>query len=113
MRLFKMAELFAVSKPNISMLIAKIFAENELDDSVVKSYLTTAAEGKRYNVIYYALGVTLPSKPPRWRLSIGEGRNLLRPTREGQRGMQSQQVATLLAGGFRRVRLFRTVIARE
>ena len=55
MRLFKMAELFAVSKPNISMLIAKIFAGNELDDSVVKSYLTTAADGKRYNVIYYAL----------------------------------------------------------
>ena len=51
----QMAELFAVSKPNISMLIAKIFAENELDDSVVKSYLTTAADGKRYNVIYYAL----------------------------------------------------------
>ena len=51
----QMAELFAVSKPNISMLIAKIFAEKELDDSVVKSYLTTAADGKRYNVIYYAL----------------------------------------------------------
>ena len=42
----QMAELFAVSKPNISMLIAKIFAEKELDDSVVKSYLTTAADGK-------------------------------------------------------------------
>ena len=51
----QMAELFAVSKPNISMLIAKIFAEKELDDSVVKSYLTTATDGKRYNVIYYAL----------------------------------------------------------
>ena len=48
----QMAELFAVSKPNISMLIAKIFAEKELDDSVVKFYLTTAASGKRYNVIY-------------------------------------------------------------
>ena len=54
-----MAELFAVSKPNISMLIAKIFAEKELDDSVVKSYLTTAADGKRYNVIYYALEMIL------------------------------------------------------
>ena len=51
----QMAELFAVSKPNISMLIAKIFAEKELDDSVVKFYLTTAADGKRYNVIYNAL----------------------------------------------------------
>ena len=55
----QMAELFAVSKPNISMLIAKIFSENELDDSVVKSYLTTAADGKRYNVIYYALEMIL------------------------------------------------------
>ena len=51
----QMAELFAVSKPNISMLIAKIFAEKELDDSVVKFYLTTAGDGKRYNVIYNAL----------------------------------------------------------
>ena len=41
----QMAELFSVSKPNISMLIAKIFAEKELDDSVVKSYLTTASDG--------------------------------------------------------------------
>ncbi len=55
----QMAELFAVSKPNISMLIAKIFAEKELDDSVVKSCLTTAADGKRYNVIYYALEMIL------------------------------------------------------
>ena len=55
----QMAELFAVSKPNISMLIAKIFAEKELDDSVIKSYLTTAADGKRYNVVYYALEMIL------------------------------------------------------
>lgn len=55
----QMADLFAVSKPDISMLIAKIFAEKELDDSVVKSYLTTAADGKRYNVVYYALEMIL------------------------------------------------------
>ena len=55
----QMAELFAVSKPNISMLIAKIFAEKELGDSVVKSCLTTATDGKRYNVIYYALEMIL------------------------------------------------------
>ena len=52
----QMAELFAVSKPNISMLIAKIFAEKELDDSVVKSYLATTADGKRYNVIFHKIG---------------------------------------------------------
>ena len=55
----QMAELFEVSKLDISMLIAKIFAEKELDDSVVKSYLTTAADGKRYNVVYYALEMIL------------------------------------------------------
>jgi len=44
----QMAELFAVTKPNVSMLISKIFAEKELDDSVVKCYLTTAADGKKY-----------------------------------------------------------------
>ena len=44
----QMAELFGVSKMNISMLISKIFAEKELDDSVVKYYFTTAADGKNY-----------------------------------------------------------------
>jgi hypothetical protein len=44
----QMAELFGVSKPNISVLISKIFAEKELDDSVVKCYLTAAADGKNY-----------------------------------------------------------------
>ena len=47
-----------MSKLNISMLIAKIFAEKELDDSVVKSYLTTASDGKRYNVIFHKTGRT-------------------------------------------------------
>lgn len=55
----QMAELFAVSKPNISMLISRIFAEKELDDSVVKLFLTTAADGKKYNVAYYALEMIL------------------------------------------------------
>ena len=51
----QMAELFAVTKMNISHHIAAILAEKELDESAVKSYYTTAADGKRYNVIYYAL----------------------------------------------------------
>ena len=42
-----------------AMLVAKIFMGKELDDSVVKSYFTTAADGKRYNVIYYALEMIL------------------------------------------------------
>lgn len=52
----QMAELFATSKPNISMHIANILKENELNDfSVVKSFLTTAADGKNYNVVFYSL----------------------------------------------------------
>jgi hypothetical protein len=52
----QMAELFATSKPNISMHIAKILKEKELNKiSVVKNYLTTAADGKNYNVIFYSL----------------------------------------------------------
>ena len=52
----QMAELFATSKPNISMHIANILKEKELNDfSVVKSFLTTAADGKNYNVVFYSL----------------------------------------------------------
>ena len=43
----QLAELFATSKPNISMHISNILKEKELDEnSVVKDYLTTAADGK-------------------------------------------------------------------
>ena len=55
----QMVELFAVTKMNISSHIANILKEKELDESVVKSYFTTAADGKRYNVIYYALEMIL------------------------------------------------------
>lgn len=52
----QMAELFATSKPNISMHIANILKENELNEiSVVKKFLTTAADGKNYNVVFYSL----------------------------------------------------------
>lgn len=52
----QMAELFATSKQNIGQLISKILLENELDkDSVVKYFFTTAADGKKYNVIFYSL----------------------------------------------------------
>ena len=55
----QMAELFSVSKMNISLHIANILKDNELDRSVVKDYFTTAADGKRYKVIYYALEMIL------------------------------------------------------
>ena len=55
----QMAELFAVTKMNISLHIAKILKEKELNDSVVKHYFTTAADGKKYQVAYYALEMIL------------------------------------------------------
>ncbi|MDE6551521.1 MAG: virulence RhuM family protein [Muribaculaceae bacterium] len=52
----QIAELFATSKQTISHHIGNVLSDNELDkDSVVKYYLTTAADGKEYNVEYYSL----------------------------------------------------------
>lgn len=52
----QLAELFATSKPNISMHISNILKEKELDtNSVVKDYLTTASDGKQYRVVFYSL----------------------------------------------------------
>src|SRR5574344_2173959 len=56
----QMALLFDTSKPNISMHIANILQDKELEEnSVVKDYLTTAADGKNYNVTYYALPMVI------------------------------------------------------
>jgi len=52
----QLAELFATSVPNISIHISKILKDKELSaNSVVKEYLTTALDGKKYNVIFYSL----------------------------------------------------------
>jgi hypothetical protein len=52
----QMAELFATSKQTISYHIINILKERELvENSVVKEYLTTAADGKNYNVVFYSL----------------------------------------------------------
>ena len=49
-------ELFATSKQLISHHIANMLKEKELVKiSVVKQYLTTAADGKNYNVVFYSL----------------------------------------------------------
>ena len=46
----QLAELFDTSKQNIGQYIAKILKEGELDEnSVVKFFFTTAADGKEYN----------------------------------------------------------------
>ena len=56
----QLAELFATSKQNISLHIANVLKENELSaHSVVKDYLTTAADGKNYAVTFYALDMVL------------------------------------------------------
>jgi len=52
----QMAELFATSKQTISYHIDNILADRELrHKTVVKDYLTTAADGKNYVVKFYAL----------------------------------------------------------
>ena len=56
----QIAELFNTTKQNISNHISKIFTEGELSqDSVVKYYLTTAKDGKDYNVAYYNLDMII------------------------------------------------------
>lgn len=55
-----MVELFQTTKQNISLHIKNIFEEGELqENSVVKEYLTTAADGKNYRTKYYNLDVII------------------------------------------------------
>src|SRR5665647_1822491 len=55
-----MAELFQTSVPNVSMHIRNLFAEGELQaGSVVKEFLTTAADGKSYATQHYNLDVII------------------------------------------------------
>lgn len=55
-----MAELFQTSKQNIGQHIKNVFEEGELrEDSVVKNFFTTAADGKNYNTAYYNLDVII------------------------------------------------------
>ncbi len=56
----QMVDLFQSTKQNISLHINNIFKEGELQrNSVVKEYLTTAADGKRYPTKYYSLDVII------------------------------------------------------
>jgi len=56
----QLAELFATSKQNISLHISNILKECELpENSVVKDYLTTASDGKEYNITFYSLDMIL------------------------------------------------------
>ncbi|MEW6195026.1 MAG: RhuM family protein [Bacteroidota bacterium] len=56
----QMVRLFENTKQNISLHLNNIFNEGELlKNSVVKKYLTTAADGKRYKTKYYNLDVII------------------------------------------------------
>ena len=51
-----MATLYDVSVPAISQHLKRVFDDNELvETAVVKQYLTTAADGKNYQVKHYSL----------------------------------------------------------
>ena len=56
----KLAELFDTSKQNISLHVDSILKNRELDaTAVVKNYLTTAADGKDYSTLHYALEMVI------------------------------------------------------
>lgn len=51
-----MANLYDTTKQNISYHLNNIFKDEELNkDSVVKDFLTTASDGKNYNILHYNL----------------------------------------------------------
>jgi hypothetical protein len=51
-----MADLFQTSKQNVGQHLKKIFEEGELsENSVVKNFFTTAADGKEYRTNFYNL----------------------------------------------------------
>ena len=56
----QISDLFGTSVQNISYHIINILKDKELDEnSVIKDYLITASDGKKYNVIYYSLEMIL------------------------------------------------------
>jgi hypothetical protein len=56
----QMSELFQSTKQNISLHIRNIFTEEELrEKAVVKYHLTTATDGKKYEVAFYNLDVII------------------------------------------------------
>ena len=53
-------ELFQTTIPNVSMHIRNVLAEGELQaGSVVKEFLTTAADGKNYTTKFHNLDVII------------------------------------------------------
>jgi hypothetical protein len=55
-----MGELFETSKQNVGQHLKHIIAEGELaEDSVVKDFFTTAADGKEYATRFYNLNAII------------------------------------------------------
>jgi len=55
-----MVELFESTKQNISLHTNNIFKDHEPEESsVVKIFLTTAADGKRYKTKFYNLDIII------------------------------------------------------
>ena len=51
-----MADMFQATKQNIGQHLKNVFSEGELlEDSVVKKFFTTAADGKKYKTNFYNL----------------------------------------------------------
>ena len=56
----QLCELYQTSKSNISEHIKHIFEEGELEeDSVVRKFRTTGADGKNYNITHYNLDMII------------------------------------------------------
>lgn len=56
----QMVELFQTTKQNVSLHVRNCFKEGELEEeSVVKEYLTTALDGKKYKTKFYNLDVII------------------------------------------------------
>ena len=55
-----MAELFQTTVANINIHIKNVFDEGELfEDSVIKDFLITAADGKKYHTKFYNLDMII------------------------------------------------------
>ena len=51
-----MAELFETTTPNVNMHLKSIFKEKELEqDAVIKDFLITASDGKKYKTKHYSI----------------------------------------------------------
>jgi len=56
----QIAEIYDTTKQNIGQHIKNIFKDDELDEnSVVKKFFTTAADGKPYNTMHYNLDMVI------------------------------------------------------